>query len=129
MNTQRLPAMSARIPRAAAMAVAVLSASIAMAAPDDAESRGKLLYTTHCIACHTTQIHWRDDKAATDWPSLMFQVRRWQGVASLGWSEPDIKDVARYLNESVYRYPQAPDRLTSTPPPPPAATRVRLPAP
>lgn len=23
-------------------------------------SRGELLYSTHCIACHSTQIHWRE---------------------------------------------------------------------
>jgi mono/diheme cytochrome c family protein len=23
-------------------------------------NRGERLYTTHCIACHSTQMHWRD---------------------------------------------------------------------
>ena len=71
-----------------------------------AESRGELLYSTHCIACHTTQMHWRDKKVATDWESLKFQVQRWQDASSLRWSESDIQDVTRYLNESIYRYPQ-----------------------
>lgn len=30
-----------------------------------AQSRGELLYTTHCIACHTTEMHWRDRRAAS----------------------------------------------------------------
>ena len=33
-------------------------------------SRGELLYSKHCIACHTAQVHWRDKKLATDWKSL-----------------------------------------------------------
>ncbi len=69
-----------------------------------AQSRGELLYTTHCIGCHTTQMHWRDGRAATDWSSLTLQVRRMQRSASLGWSDSDILDVARYLNETIYRF-------------------------
>lgn len=69
-----------------------------------AQSRGELLYTTHCNACHTTQVHWRTNKAARDWASLKFQVQRWQAVGALGWSDGDVLDVTRYLNESIYRF-------------------------
>ena len=68
-------------------------------------SRGELLYTTHCIACHTTQVHWREKKLATDWTSLQSEVRRWQGATGLGWSNQDIAEVARYLNALHYHYP------------------------
>ena len=72
-------------------------------------SRGELLYATHCITCHNTQVHWRDKKAVADWPSLRSEVRRWQEVAGLGWSDDDVAAVARYLNAlHYYRYP-APD--------------------
>jgi mono/diheme cytochrome c family protein len=76
-------------------------ASTALAAPP---SRGELLYTTHCIACHTAQVHWRDARRATDWSSLRGQVQRWQAVAQLGWSEADVTEVARYPNETIYRF-------------------------
>jgi mono/diheme cytochrome c family protein len=75
-------------------------------AQDRAPSRGELLYTTHCVACHTTQMHWRDKKLATDWPSLKSQVQRWQARASLDWSDADVTEVARYLNDTIYRHPQ-----------------------
>lgn len=68
-------------------------------------SRGELLYSTHCIACHTTQVHWREKKLATDWRSLQSEVRRWQGASGLGWSNQDIAEVARYLNALHYHYP------------------------
>ena len=71
-------------------------------------TRGELLYSTHCIACHSAQVHWREKKLATDWTSLQSQVRRWQGVSRLGWSNEDIAEVARYLNALYYHYP-APD--------------------
>lgn len=76
-----------------------------------AQSRGELLYTTHCVACHTTAMHWRDKRSVKDWASLKLQVRRWQDAASLAWSESDILEVSRYLNDTVYHFQQiaAPD--------------------
>lgn len=72
-------------------------------------SRGQALYGTYCIACHNTQVHWRDAKLATDWPSLKAQVNRWQERAGLAWSNADVVEVARYLNDAIYRYPQTSD--------------------
>jgi mono/diheme cytochrome c family protein len=83
--------------------VLLLAASAAQA---QAPSRGELLYTTHCGGCHSTQMHWRENKLATTWDTLKAQVQRWQGVAKLGWSQADIDDVTRYLNDTIYRYPE-----------------------
>lgn len=70
-----------------------------------AAARGELLYTTNCIACHTTQVHWRDKRLVTDWTSLTAQVNRWQVNAGLDWTGDEILDVARYLNATYYRLP------------------------
>ena len=75
-------------------------------------TRGELLYTTHCIGCHTTQMHWRDERRAADWDGLKAQVRLWQSNAGLGWSDADIAEVARHLNDTIYRYPQTSNRLS-----------------
>ena len=72
--------------------------------PASAQSRGELLYTTHCIACHTAHVHWREGRLATDWDSLQAQVTRWQAAGSLGWSDDDIGSVTRYLNERYYGF-------------------------
>jgi mono/diheme cytochrome c family protein len=71
-----------------------------------AQTRGELLYATHCDSCHSTEIHWRDKSAASDWISLRDQVHRWQDVVSLALSENDILEVARYLNERHYHFEQ-----------------------
>jgi mono/diheme cytochrome c family protein len=84
--------------------VLVLLPLAAPAQDGGAESRGRMLYGNHCGACHGTQMHWRDGKLATDWASLKAQVRRWQAAAQLNWSEDDIDDVARFLNDSFYRF-------------------------
>lgn len=74
------------------------------AVPQPAPSRGQLLYATHCLDCHTAQIHWRERKLARDWPTLRAQVDRWQAQAHLGWSDDDIDAVAHYLNRTSYGF-------------------------
>jgi mono/diheme cytochrome c family protein len=91
------------------MFITVLACGFIAAPPAMAQSRGELLYTTHCNSCHTTQMHWRDNRSASNWASLKAQVRRWQDAASLGWSDSDILNVARYLNDSIYHFEQTAD--------------------
>ncbi|HEY0823784.1 MAG TPA: cytochrome c [Ramlibacter sp.] len=88
--------------------ILALAAAAAQAQPQGgASGRGQLLYSTHCVECHTTQMHWREQRLARDWNTLKAQVRRFQGVARLGWTEEDIEAVARHLNETIYRFPQS----------------------
>ena len=75
-----------------------------LAQPAASPARGELLYSTHCIACHSRDIHWRKNRLATDWTSLEAQVRRWARNAGLGWSDEEIADVTRYLNAVHYRF-------------------------
>ncbi len=92
-----------------ALMLAAGSAAVA-ADPDQIKpSRGELLYTTYCVACHTEQVHWRDKTLVTGWPSLRSEVRRWQGIGALDWSSDDVEEVARHLNRLHYHYP-LPDR-------------------
>jgi hypothetical protein len=106
-------------PRAHALAVlaalgialwAPQGASAASPRADPAASRGALLYDTHCIGCHTTQAHWRDRRLVTDWSSLREQVRRWQDLQRLGWTEDDITLVARHLNARFYKVREGGER-------------------
>ena len=85
---------------------AVAGISQAQQTPESVSTRGEMLYSTHCIECHTTQMHWRAQRKAVDWETLRFQVRRWQGVVGLGWSDTDIDDAARYLNDTIYKFPR-----------------------
>jgi len=68
-------------------------------------SRGKLLYSLHCISCHNEQVHWLANKKASDWPSLVAQVKLWQNISNLKWDNNDIESVARHLNTVYYHYP------------------------
>lgn len=75
----------------------------AQAAPP--ASRGELLYRNHCIACHSTSVHWRDRRLVTDFGSLVAQVERWEQNTGLSWSSEAILDVVQYLNATIYRFP------------------------
>jgi mono/diheme cytochrome c family protein len=68
-------------------------------------TRGELLYANHCIACHTVDIHWRDQKLVSNPSSLRAQILRWQALSGLAWDSDDIAEVARYLNALHYHYP------------------------
>jgi mono/diheme cytochrome c family protein len=108
--------------RAAALACLVLlcaacapRAPVVEAATAD-PARGRLLYETACIACHTTQAHWRERSIVKGWPDLVGQVGRWQQVAGQGWSAAEIHDVAAYLNGRFYRVPCPQRGCTGMPP-------------
>ncbi len=94
------------------LAVCACVGAVAHAQTNPAQTRGALLYNTHCIECHTTQIHWREQRQARDWPSLKAQVGAWQARAGLKWSEADVVEVARHLNATVYQFPQPSDKVT-----------------
>jgi hypothetical protein len=95
--------------------VATACSLAAFIPPAAGQSRGELLYATNCQLCHSQVVHWRNNRLATDWGSLVAQVRRWQETGRLGWSDEDIRLVARYLNDSIYKFPESSDSLTSAP--------------
>ena len=94
----------------ASAAVALLQACAAgtdpvqVTIPAD-EERGRLLYETACVACHTTQAHWRDKRIVQSWSELLYQVSRWQHNAGQNWQSAEIVDVAAHLNGRFYNLP------------------------
>ena len=72
---------------------------------DNDASRGKLLYSLHCVSCHNEQKHWLANKKVSDWPSLVSQVKLWQNISNLKWDNNDIESVAKHLNTVYYHYP------------------------
>jgi mono/diheme cytochrome c family protein len=101
--------------RAGSLAVTVLATSL-LSQGAAAQDRGQLLYETHCITCHTAQVHWRERRLASNWEGLRAQVKRWQSAASLNWTEQDIDDVARHLNQRYYRFREPASRLAGAAP-------------
>jgi hypothetical protein len=90
----------------ACAAAALLAATPLQAQTAPSPTRGQLLYATHCVVCHDTQKHWRENRIVRDWNGLVGQVRQWQGTLQLQWTDADISEVARHLNDRFYRLPQ-----------------------
>jgi mono/diheme cytochrome c family protein len=88
------------------LALAAAASGGAQAQTPQSPTRGQMLYDTHCVTCHSVQLHWRQSSVVRNWQDLRDQVTRWQASANLGWSQDDIAQVARHLNDTIYRMPQ-----------------------
>jgi cytochrome c5 len=83
-----------------------LAAALPMWAPTalagDAE-RGRLLYENHCMVCHTSVVHVREDRKATTREEIRGWVERWQKELGLPWMSVDVDDVVEFLNNRYYQ--------------------------
>jgi len=99
--------MSVRRARPPYPAVLVLAASVAWTAAGPAradDARGRLLYENNCTVCHTSVVHVRDDRKATDLAAVEAYVARWSTYLKLPWSAEDRAAVARHLDATFYRF-------------------------
>jgi mono/diheme cytochrome c family protein len=74
------------------------------AAAQDVE-RGRLLYQTHCGACHSERTH--DERlrpAVKDLAELRDMVARWVPHSKRQYTLDEIEDIVQYLNETHYRF-------------------------
>lgn len=73
-------------------------------AQDAPTSRGELLYENHCMSCHTSIAHVRDNRRAKSAAEVGAWVRRWATELKLGWTDADIAAVTRHLNKRYYKF-------------------------
>ena len=71
--------------------------------PQDA-ARGRLLYETHCGACHYERVHQRLRSAVRDIADLRDMVARWAPQTKRTYTLDEREDIVQYLNESHYRF-------------------------
>lgn len=67
--------------------------------------RGQLLYENHCTSCHTSTVHIRDQRKAKTPAEVRAWILRWSGELKLSWSNDDLADVYRHLNNRYYKFP------------------------
>ena len=81
----------------------VLCVALLAAAPVAAdEARGKLLYENHCMVCHESTVHVREDRKVEDRAGIMRMVVRFSDHLGLDWSAEEMRDVADYLAAEYY---------------------------
>ncbi len=67
--------------------------------------RGRLLYENHCMSCHTSTVHIRDQRKSKTPAEMRAWILRWSGELKLNWSEDELADVYQYLNNRYYKFP------------------------
>jgi mono/diheme cytochrome c family protein len=92
-------------------AIGLFSLSLALpvnAALDGDPAHGEKLYSEYCAgACHTDQVHKRDNVRATNQAEIVSWIQRQCTQAmSQDLSVQDIEDLATYLNQNYYHYDQ-----------------------
>ena len=90
---------------AATLALGVLAPATVAGAEADAE-RGRLLYESFCVECHTSRVHIRERRKADSPSALRAWVERWRTELALPWDEQEIDDVTAWLARRWYDFPQ-----------------------
>ena len=85
--------------------LALLSVS-AWAGGDDTLS-GADLHSAHCTRCHGSEVYQRPQRLVNTYAELRQRVQQCELMAELGWFEEEVEAVAKYLNDTFYRFPAA----------------------
>jgi len=67
--------------------------------------RGKALYESRCDKCHDLSVHSRDPRSARTFDHIRAFVARWDRELGAAWTDEEINEVARYLNDKYYHFP------------------------
>jgi len=67
-------------------------------------SRGKMLYSNHCHACHESNVHIRAHRKVKKKTDIYYWVNRWSSHLKLGWNSTDRDQVVEYLNKAYYKF-------------------------
>jgi mono/diheme cytochrome c family protein len=71
--------------------------------------RGGLLYENHCLSCHESTVHVRDNHKVNSIDEIRAQVIRWAKNQMLEWGPAEIDDVVDYLDEHFYHFGRTQD--------------------
>lgn len=74
---------------------------------------GKAMVEKNCVACHASRfggddsaIYTREDRKVKTSPGLLAQIRNCNTMLGLKWFEDEELHVARYLNNTYYKFEQ-----------------------
>ena len=67
-------------------------------------TRGQLLYEDHCMTCHESVVHVRQNHRIQSLVGLHEQVVNWAEYLHLHWGKAEVEDVVQHLNTHYYRF-------------------------
>lgn len=87
-------------------AIPLLCGLAALPAYAQDAQRGKLLYETHCLACHYERIHKRDPSKSLirTQAQLRVEVANRAAWTKQRFAIEDLDDIAEYLDRAHYRF-------------------------
>src|SRR5688500_1668152 len=85
----------------------LLGWTLCVSAQEDTQ-RGRVLYETHCGACHYERLHDRTHTKISQLADLRDEVSRWAQQTRRQFSLDEREGMVQYLNESHYRLGLAP---------------------
>ena len=65
--------------------------------------RGRMLYENHCMDCHESRVHIREQHRAESLAEVWWQTVRWARELRLGWRQDEFADVSLYLHQQFYQ--------------------------
>lgn len=68
------------------------------------QPRGEMLYSNHCLNCHESVVHIREQRRVRNLVTLRETVARWSQELGLKWTADEVEDVVLYLNMRYYHY-------------------------
>jgi mono/diheme cytochrome c family protein len=85
--------------------VSLLLFACALPAQGQDAARGRVLYETHCLACHYERIHKREPSRSLvrTLAQLRLEVVRRAEQTGRRFTLEDVDDIAEYLNATHYR--------------------------
>lgn len=68
-------------------------------------AQGRVLYETHCLACHYERIHKRDPSRSLvkTHAGLRVEVAKRAGLTGRAFTPGELDDIAEYLDRSHYK--------------------------
>lgn len=85
-----------------ALTAAPLLALLSTASPAAEPERGRLLYENHCLVCHESAVHVRENRRVTTRIDIMEMITRWSAYLDLDWTGEEMFDVLEYLDQRYY---------------------------
>ncbi|MCU0805475.1 MAG: hypothetical protein MUF79_10365 [Burkholderiales bacterium] len=79
--------------------------AVAIDASAQDSARGKDLYETSCVGCHSKSVHNRASRKAASFEALRAEVARWNKEIGGTWRTEEVNDVTVYLNDRYYKFP------------------------
>lgn len=90
--------------RLTAALVGALALPVPLTTSAQDAARGRDLYETSCVGCHSKSVHNRAARKAGSFEALRVEVTRWNKEMGGAWRTEEINDVTVFLNDRYYKF-------------------------